>query len=417
MNTVKNLGWRVTFAGLGINLALGILYAWSIFKDAIAGSIAAGGPGAFQWNPASLNDPYAVATLVFSLSMILAGIIQDKKGPAVTALIGGVLVAAGFILISFTTSYAVWLLGFGVLAGTGIGFGYSASTPPALKWFPKAKSGLIAGLVVAGFGLASLYIAPLATFLLGRMAIQQVLLVFGLAFLVIVSALSFFLKNPPADFHPENGGKTAPGTTAPANRNQEEFTPREMVRTPAFYLLWILYFIGAGAGLMVIGSVAGLAKKSMGDLAFLAVAIMAIGNAGGRVAAGILSDKIGRIATLVSLLLFQSILMFAAIPLTKGHNAVLLVLLATFIGFNYGSNLAVFPSFAKSFYGMKNFGVNYGIIFTAWGVGGFVMSRLSQTLSAATGSYTTAFTIAGILLIAAALLSLVLKKIQPHHHN
>ena len=93
------------------------------------------------------------------------------------------------------------------------------------------------------------------------------------------------------------------------------------------------------------------------------------------------------------------------------------MLLATFIGFNYGSNLAVFPSFAKSFYGMKNFGVNYGIIFTAWGVGGFVMSRLSQTLSAATGSYTTAFTIAGVMLIAAALLSLVLKRVQLRHHN
>ena len=417
MNTVKNLGWRVTFAGLGINLALGILYAWSIFKDAIAGSIPAGGPGAFQWNPASLNDPYAVATLVFSLSMILAGIIQDKKGPALTALIGGFLVASGFILISFTTSYTVWLLGFGVLAGTGIGFGYSASTPPALKWFPKAKSGLIAGLVVAGFGLASLYIAPLATFLLARMAIQQVLLVFGIAFLVIVSVLSFFLKNPPADFHPENGGKSGSASAPASTGRQEEFTPREMVKTPAFYLLWILYFIGAGAGLMVIGSVAGLAKKSMGDLAFLAVAIMAIGNAGGRVVAGILSDKIGRIATLISLLLFQAALMFAAISLTKGYNAVLLVLLATFIGFNYGSNLAIFPSFAKSFYGMKNFGVNYGILFTAWGVGGFVMSRLSQTLSAATGSYTTAFTVAGIMLLAAALLSLVLKKIQPHHHN
>jgi len=410
MTEIKNHGWRVAMAGLGINLALGILYAWSIFKGAIATSIAEGGPGSFAWNPTSLNDPYAVATLAFALSMILAGIIQDKKGPTVTAFIGGILVAVGFVIISQTTSYIAWILGFGVLAGTGIGFGYSAAAPPALKWFPKSKSGLISGLVVSGFGLASLYIAPLATVLLGNIGIQTTLLFFGIAFLIIVSGLSFLLKNPPKGYSPE---LTQPSKTVTAKT--EDFTTKEMVKTPAFYILWILFFIGAGAGLMVISSVAGMAKKSLGDLAFLAVAIMAIGNAGGRVVAGVLSDKIGRIATLITMLIFQAILMFAAIPLVKGDSAILLVLLATFIGFNYGSNLAIFPSFAKGFYGMKNFGVNYGVLFSSWGVGGFIMSRLSQTLYNNTGDYTMGFIIAGIMLIVAAGLTLVLKKVQPHH--
>ena len=165
---VKNRGWTVTFSGMGINLALGILYTWSIFKGAIVKSIETGGKGAFNWELASLNDPYAVCCIVFAFAMILAGKCQDKFGPKVTALIGGVLVGLGFIWISQTTSYAAWVVGFGILAGTGIGFGYSSATPPALKWFPPAKTGLIAGLVVSGFGLASLYIAPLAKYLLGK---------------------------------------------------------------------------------------------------------------------------------------------------------------------------------------------------------------------------------------------------------
>lgn len=107
--------------------------------------------GAFNWEIASLNDPYAVCILVFAFTMILAGKIQDKKGPRITASIGGALVGAGFILLYFTTSYALWVLGFGVLAGLGIGFGYASATPPAFKWFPASKSGLIAGIVVSGF--------------------------------------------------------------------------------------------------------------------------------------------------------------------------------------------------------------------------------------------------------------------------
>jgi MFS family permease len=149
----------------------------------------------------------------------------------------------------------------------------------------------------------------------------------------------------------------------------------------------------------------------MGETAFLVVAIMAIGNAGGRIIAGILSDKIGRRATLLIMLSFQTILMLVAVPIVGGEKAggVLLVLLATFIGFNYGTNLSLFPSLTKDNWGLKNFGINYGIVFTAWGVGGFVMGRLSQMLIAATGSYTSSFLTAAALLIVGAFLTLTLK--------
>ena len=405
---IKNKGWTVTFGGLGINLALGILYAWSMFKGAIEKSIKAGGEGAFNWDLSQLNDPYSVCCLVFAFSMILAGKCQDKFGPRITAFMGGILVGLGLLWISQSSSYISWVLGFGVLAGTGIGFGYSSATPPALKWFPPAKTGLIAGLVVAGFGLAPVYIAPLSEYLINNYGISTAMLVYGIAFIIIVCGLSTFLVNPPAGYVP-GGAPAQQKKKTPAAQN--DVTPSQFIKTLDFWMLWAIYFIGSGAGLMVISSVAGMAKKSMGSAAFVAVAIMAIGNAGGRIIAGIASDKFGRNATLAGVLVFQALLMLAAIPLvsSKETSALLIVLLATFIGFNYGANLSLFPSFAKDRWGLKSFGVNYGILFTAWGVGGFVMSRVQQTLTATTGSFSSSLIIAAILLSVGTVLALMLK--------
>ena len=415
MSDIKNRGWSVTFSGTGINLALGILYTWSIFKGAIKQSIETGGEGAFAWDPASLNDPYAVCCLVFAFVMILAGKCQDRFGPKVTAFMGGILVGLGFIWISQTTGYVAWVLGFGLLAGAGIGFGYSAATPPALKWFPPEKTGLIAGLVVAGFGLASVYIAPLAQYLLGIWGLQKGMMFFGIAFFIVVCGLSLLLVNPPAGYVPASA-VSKKGQAGPAGGPVRDAKASEMMKTRAFYVIWFIYFIGAGAGLMVIGSVAGMAKRSMGEMAFLVVAIMAVGNAGGRIVAGILSDRIGRRATLMIMLIFQAVLMLVAVPVVGAErsSAVLLVLLATFIGFNYGTNLSLFPSLTKDSWGLKNFGINYGIVFTAWGVGGFVMGRLSQMLFARTGSYTSSFLTAAGLLIVGAILTLTLERKRTH---
>jgi OFA family oxalate/formate antiporter-like MFS transporter len=405
--TSTNKGLQVTMAGLGINLALGVLYAWSIFKGAIKASIEKGGPDSFQWSLTSINDPYAICCLVFAFAMIIAGKCQDKIGPARTALIGGLFVGCGFTMMSFSNSYAAWVVGFGVLAGTGFGFGYAAATPPALKWFSSTKTGVVAGTVVAGFGLAPVYIAPLASYLLGAYGMQKTTLFLAIGFTVAVCGLSFLLVNPPQGFVPAEPAKKDDGK--PAAKPVYNANVSEMMRSPKFYLLWMNFFIGAGAGLMVIGSVAGLAKKSMGSMAFMAVAIMAIGNAGGRVIAGILSDKIGRKATLTIMLAFQAILMFVAIPVVGSGSGALLVVLATFIGFNYGTNLCLFPSFAKDLWGFKNYGLNYGALFTAWGVGGLVMGRVSEMLNAHPGGLNKSFILAGTLCASGTVLTFFLR--------
>ncbi len=408
---VANRGWIVTLAGLGINLALGILYAWSLTKGAIEKD--------FGWKGDQLNDPYALCCLVFAFAMILAGRCQDRFGPRLTASIGGLLVGVGFLLCSTTSSYAVWLLGFGVLAGIGIGFGYSSATPPALKWFPPAKTGLIAGLVVAGFGLAPVYLAPTSQYLLGHFGVQKTMLILGIAFTAIVCGLAQWLINPPAGFV---AGTKPAGGNAPAKSAAVNVTPGQILRSPLFYLLWVIYFIGAGAGLMVIGSISGMAKKSMGELAFVAVAVMAIGNAGGRILAGTLSDRIGRRWTLCLVLTIQAMLMLVAIPVTasKDMAAVVIVLLAALIGANYGANLALFPSYAKDLWGLKTFGMNYGVLFTAWGVGGFVLPRVQQMLYQASknadgtgGSYMSSFIVASVLLLVGTALTFLIQRPQP----
>ena len=412
LSTTKNRGWIVVFAGLFINLALGILYSWSIFKDAIQDSINKGGEGAFTWQESALNDPYAVCILVFAFTMILAGRIQDRKGPKVTAFIGGILVSLGFTLLYFTTSYTLWVLGFGVLAGIGIGFGYASATPPAFKWFPASKSGLIAGIVVSGFGIAPVYIAPLATYLVKNYGLHNTMLIFGLAFLVIVSVCALLLQNPPAGYVPLETRKPTAKQLA-ANGSGRDVEPSELFKLPSFYLIWFILFIGSGAGLMVIGSISGMARASLGEMAFLAVAIIAIGNASGRIVAGLVSDKIGRVLTLFILLVFQAILMFlAATFIGDTTTALVIVLFATFIGFNFGTNLSLFPTFTKVFWGMKNFGMNYGFVLTAWGLGGFVFSRLSQTLFAISGNHRLSFYIAGACLVLCAGLAILLGRIQ-----
>jgi MFS transporter, OFA family, oxalate/formate antiporter len=392
-----NRGWTVAFAGMGINLALGVLYTWSMFKAAIGKE--------FGWKDAQLNDPYALCCLVFAFSMIVAGRCQDKVGPRWTATLGGLLVGSGLVLISTTQSYLTWVIGFGVLVGVGLGFGYSSATPAALKWFPPAKTGLIAGLVVAGFGLAPVYLAPTSEYLLGHYGLLKSMFLYGIGFTFVVCLLAQLLINPPSGYLSAVGAGRA-AAPSPANNKM----PSEILATPTFWILWSIYFIGSGAGLMVISSVGGMAKKTMGSAAFVAVAVMAVGNAGGRICAGLLSDRIGRQWTLLLVLLIQSALMIIAIPVTASEHGpkVVIVLVATLIGFNYGANLSLFPAYVKDLWGLKAFGMNYGILFTAWGVGGFVLSRLQQMLFAGSNSFKSSFVTAAILLLIGAALTFFL---------
>ena len=402
---IQNHGWRVTFAGMGINLALGILYTWSVISKHI--------PADWGWDEDDKSLPYMFACLIFSLVMVPAGRMQDKLSPRIVATIGGVLVGLGFILTSMTTSVAAFVFGFGVLAGAGIGFGYASATPPAVKWFGPAKTGMIAGIVVSGFGLASVYASFVTTWLIGSFGFQTAILIWGIVFLVTVVGLAQLLKPPPPGYKPLTAG---PAPALQSNK-KEDFRPAEMLGTIQFYLLWFMYACGAGAGLMIISKLAAIADKQVGiTLGFLLVAVLAVGNGAGRVVAGILSDKIGRKATMFICFVSQAIFIFL-ISKAKSENALgtipVMCLLSALIGANYGANLSLFPSITKDFYGIRNFGVNYGLVFTAWGVGGFLLAKLAGAMYVKYQAFAIAYYGAAALLVLAAVMVFFLK--PPHH--
>jgi len=293
---------------------------------------------------------------------------------------------------------------------------------PAVKWFPPKKTGLIAGIVVSGFGLASVYAAPLAKWLTGQYGVQVMMRVFGVAFVIVVVALAQLLEAPhrvrqflmglgrAGELRAQDAGLTA---------RKEDFTPGEMLRTWQFYVLWFMYACGAGAGLMVISVAKKLGVgKSIGALeaGTIVVVTLAIGNGAGRIVAGMLSDKLGRRATMAIFFVFQAV-MVILLALSGTVEAlgggVMMAVIAALVGANYGANLALFPSTTKDYYGLKSFGMNYGLVFTAWGVGGFLMAMLAAKVKDAYDTFTYSYYASATLLIIAAVITLLLK--APHH--
>lgn len=383
-------GWIVVLAGTGINLALGVLYAWSIFSKNLT--------DVQGWTKMEASLPYTIAIFMFALMMTPAGKLQDKYGARIVATIGGALTGLGLIFASIFTNLTGLIFSFGLLAGTGIGLGYASTTPAAMKWFAKEKKGLITGIVVSGFGLASVYIAPLTKYLIDAYGIFPSFRILGISFLVIAVALAQLLKSPSPGFNPNGSSKSA----SDKNQVSEDYTWKEMLRTPQFYQLWLMFAFGALAGLMIIGHLSKIATIQLGlELGFYLVALIAIFNAGGRVIAGVVSDKLGRTKTMMIMFIIQGGIMTFFSQLT---NFTTLAIGAAIVGFSYGACLAVFPSAIGDYYGTKNLGLNYGILFSAWGVGGVIGPLLAGWIADSTGSYELAFKIsAGLCIIAAAI--------------
>lgn len=392
-------GWIVTFSGTAINLCLGVLYAWSVIGKAITKE--------WGWTAAEANIPYAVACGVFAIMMVVGGRLQDKIGPRIVASIGGVMIGAGMILSSFASkgSMLPMIIGFGILGGSGMGFGYGSATPPAVKWFPPYKKGMVTGLVVAGYGCASVYLSPLTTKLLNLYGINQTFFILGIFFTVAIILFSQKLKNPPAGYVPPG----MPATTSVDHRVLgHQYDWHEMMKTPQFYLLWLMFGFGSFAGLMVIGSLAKMAvvQNPTTTLAPIFVAILAAGNAGGRIAAGFLSDKLGRTRTILLVALGQAMVLYL---FTYFTTDIMLAIGSASVGAFYGANLALFPSTTADYFGTKNLGVNYGLVFTSWGVGGVFGGMVAGKVFDLTKTYYTSFMIAAGICVFQAVLTFITK--------
>ena len=408
--------WITTFAGTAINLCLGILYAWSIWKSSLvnvdkAGQVIEEGMNA-GWTyltNAQAATPFSLCIIIFALLMIPGGRIQDKFGPKVGATVGGLFLAAGCIVAGLMKSYAGLVFGFGILGGIGMGIGYASPTPAALKWFGPHKRGLVAGLVVGGYGGAALYIGPLAQYLIDHYGITGSFVALGILFAVVVIIAGQLLLTPPEGYVPP-GPKIAATAKQIAAATKHNWNASEMVKTWQFFALVFMFMLTTQSGLLIIANAKGLMVNAGKNIPFLAanawilVSFGGFVNAAGRVGTGSYSDKIGRVNAYTINCTISAICLFSLPFVIAMQNVLLLFLVVGIAYWQYGGGLALLPSFTADFYGPKNLGFNYGLVFLGWGAG-FFMARLGGTIEDMTGSLNTAFYISGALLIAGVILA------------
>jgi MFS transporter, OFA family, oxalate/formate antiporter len=351
---------------------------------------------------------FTIAVVVFALSFVVAGRIQDKFGPFYCSLAGGILVSLGFYLCSYTTSLTYLFICFGVIGGLGNGFGYATPIPVMAKWFPD-KRGLAVGLAVGGYGAGSAIFGPLSQLkLIPSYGLPATFQILGVIFFVMTVIGAFLLKNPPAGYRPAGWAPTAASKSAGASR---EFSPTEMLRTPTFYLMWVGYALGCSAGLMVISQLVPFAKSvgiAAGALSTMTLVVGAFGNASGRILSGWMSDRLGRINVLRAMI---GISMLAMPALYAVGSQVAGLYIAVFVVYwCYGTQLSVNGVAAADFWGTKNAGVNYGVLFTAWGVAGIIGPRIGGILYDKYHDYQAAFYSAAALAAVALFCELLAKR-------
>ena len=376
LEKVPGKAWVVTFAGTAINLCLGVLYAWSVwgakltvpklpdgkFNEALLGTALPGINSAWTYlSNAQVATPFSLCVVIFALLMIPGGRIQDKYGPKVGATLGGLFLAAGCIVAGLMKSYTGLIVGFGIMGGIGMGIGYAAPTPAALKWFGPHKRGLVAGLVVGGYGGAALYIAPLARWLIGDYGLTGSFIILGIFFAVVVIIAGQLLSWPPAGYVAPAPAPAKAGAPGKAALTVVDWPASDMVKTWQYYAL-VLMFIGTTqSGLLIIAFAAPLAAPLLGAAAWMLVSYGGLINALGRVGTGLYSDKMGR-ANAFTLNCTVSALCLFAMPSIIGAKSVLLLFLAVGIAYwQYGGGLALLPSFTADFFGPRTWAST-----TAW---------------------------------------------------
>lgn len=391
----KNRGTIVTLAGLGVNLTLGVLYAWGVISAALIDQLG--------WTATQTQIPYMMACACFAFFMVPGGRLQDKFGPRPIVMGAALLAGLGFFLAGATLTVVGLTIFFGVVFGVAMGGGYAAPTPAAVKWFCSQKRGLISGIVVSGFGLAPIYIAPLTTAFIHRYGIQHTFYLLGGIFFLAIMLLAQLICNPPSGFKPiPSKNKKQAIKSAP-----KDFEVTQVLRTPQFYLLWTMFCFGTFAGLLTIGQMVkiGIEQANM-QSTFILIASYAFFNFFGRISWGVISDRIGRKVSLFIVFSIQ-LLTYIAFPFLTSPLSMILGII--FIGFTFGGMLTLFPAITADFYGMKNFGLNYGIVFTAWGIGGVLGPLLGGMVRDITGTYILSYGVSAILSSLGILLSLMIK--------
>lgn len=418
----------VVVGALLIQLCLGAIYAWSVFTPYLQ-------KDPFMFTTTQTQAIFSVSLATFAVVMVLAGRWQAQVGPRMVAFVGGLVLGLGYVLGGiFGGSFFGQLLFIGLVGGAGIGLAYVCPIAVGMKWFPD-KKGLITGLAVAGFGFGALIWVKLAGNwggLLESMGVLNVFILYGVLFAVAVVGGSIWMVNPPEDWAPEGWvAPTAAGATKAAGRRSGDLAqqeaqqaaapdlmPNEMLRTPQFYSIWVMFIFSSMAGLMTIGNIklfgidalkgSGFTEAEASAIAGTAMAVFySLANGIGRIVWGTISDTIGRKLALTVMCVLQGVIML--LFTWMGGVPALLYLGATIIGFNFGGNFSLFPTATADLFGTQNVGLNYGWVFTAYGVGGIFGPIMAGIFRDTLENWSAAFIISGIACLIAAGIGQMLK--------
>lgn len=385
--------WVIAVAGVLLQIALGAVYAWSVFRTPLVNQ--------FGWSVAQVTLTFTISIFVLGIAAFFGGLWLNRKGPRVVAITGGALYGLGVFLASFSAN-KLWLLylTFGLIGGLGLGLAYIVPVAVLVKWFPDRR-GLITGVAVGGFGAGALITAPVATYLIQRVGVLDTFAYLGIVYLIVTVVTGFFMTNPPEGWRP--AGWT-PSASQASQRAGGDYTLSQALRTWQWFALWLLLFLNTLAGIAIISQEAPIFQELVGVTAVAAasmVGIASIGNAAGRVFWAWVSDAITRRMTFLVMFLIQVLLFWL---LANSHMVAGTTLLTFVVLMCYGGGFGTMPAFAADYFGSKNVGPIYGLMLTAWGTASAVGPLLIAYLRQTTGSYHRPLhVIAGVMAVSAVL--------------
>jgi OFA family oxalate/formate antiporter-like MFS transporter len=390
---MKTNRWSIAVAGIFLQMALGAVYAWSVFRVPLAKQ--------FGWSISEVTLTFTISIFVLGVAAFFGGLWLNRKGPRIVALTGGFLYGAGVFLASFSDHRLWWLyLTYGVIGGIGVGFSYIVPVAVLVKWFPDRR-GLITGIAVGGFGAGALITAPVATRLIQSVGVLSTFAYLGVAYLLVTVVSGYFMQNPPDGWKPE---RWAPTGTQAKQRSTRDYTLGDALGTWQWWALWLLLFLNTSAGISIISQESPLFQE-LGQVSAVVAASMvgvaSIGNALGRVFWAWASDSITRRATFAIMFLAQ-VALFWALPSISSPS--ILTIIAFIVLMCYGGGFGTMPAFVADYFGSKNVGPIYGLMLTAWGFASAFGPLLIAYMRQASGTYRGALhVIAGVMAISVVL--------------